>query len=113
MTVIPLVKEVKDGHGPTVVDTVSIFDATGTAVPIQHLDEKQLKDDSKTSNVCYDLRIGPKFRDHREAHVRDLGDNGEIVLLPGMAVIIQTEEEVHFPNNCFGLIMPRVSLLWG
>jgi hypothetical protein len=40
-----------------------------------------------------------------------LNDGGVISLLPGMAIVVETEEEVDFPKSLFGLIVPKVSLL--
>jgi deoxycytidine triphosphate deaminase len=57
------------------------------------------------------LRVGDKFKDHRDATIQELKDGDEIELLPGNAVIIQTEEWVKFPRGLFGQILPRVSLL--
>ena len=81
----------------------------GSRVLIMHFDERQLT--GVGSNISYDLRVGPKYRDHREEHPWDLEPNGEITLLPGAAVIIQTEEEVHFPQSMVGYVVPKVGTL--
>lgn len=107
MSVVPLVP------GKTVVFTPEEFEAQGGAgggaILIQHHDPTQL---SPTDiPVSYDLRVGPEYRDHRSIDGRRLAEGDEIVLLPGMAVIVKTEEEVRFPRSAFGAIVPKVSLL--
>ena len=74
------------------------------------LDVAQLHEE-RASNVSYDLRIGKKYRDHREAEPREISEHGVITLYPGSALIIQTEEYVHLPRRLFGTIAPKVKLL--
>ncbi|MCH9020868.1 MAG: hypothetical protein IIA73_10955 [Proteobacteria bacterium] len=116
MSVIPLTTE---GQYPTVVTNKDEFKRDGNAILIMPLDKKQLSPDSKDRNSvyrndcnsCYDLRVGPLYFDHRNAEDdggRELGERGAINILPGMAVIIQTEEEVRFPKTAFGQIVPRI-----
>lgn len=87
----------------------------GDAVLIRELDTSQLA--AGMPNASYDLRIGPEYKDHRDREggikgiKRDLPIGEQIELLPGAAVIIQTEEDVHFPRNMFGYIVPKVGLL--
>lgn len=81
----------------------------GYRVLIRNFDKTQLA--KPGANVSYDLRVGPKYRDHREQFPRDLDVGGKIHLLPGSAVIVQTEEEVHFPQSMFGYVVPKVGLL--
>ena len=108
MSVLPLYL---DGDKPTVVNERESFDLEGQAVLIQNFDHLQLSPDSDDCNISYDLRIGERYRDHRDRDGRPLGNDAEIVLKPGMAVIIETEEWVHFPKLTFGQIAPKVSLL--
>jgi dCTP deaminase len=62
-------------------------------------------------NASYDLRVGNKYKDHRNDTIQALNKGEYIELLLGNAVIIQTEEEVRLPRELFGQILPRVSLL--
>src|SRR5882762_8678147 len=98
---------------PSVLTSSAGFDPDGTAIRIQYGDDKQLEPDTKHCNAGYDLRVGSIFRDHRNPDQRwqTLGSNDKIILLPGAAVIIQTEELVEFPKGCFGQIFPKVTLL--
>jgi deoxycytidine triphosphate deaminase len=111
MSVIPLILQ---GQGRTVVERRQDFEAAGglegQVILIQDLDPNQLRG-GKDTNVSYDLRIGPEYRDHREVGKTELLAGGEIKLLPGTAVIVRTEESVHFPKSMFGQIVPKVSLL--
>jgi dCTP deaminase len=104
MSVIPL------ALGQTVVTTKEEFDHSGgrhgTALLIQNFDEGQLVGGSP--NLSYDLRIGAVYKDHRDGGRRDVPDNGSIVLLPGSAIIIETEEDLHMPFGMFGYVVPRV-----
>ena len=106
MAIIPLVV---DGDNPTVVQTVDAFDIDGNAVFIRNMDQDSLTDDS--SNVSYDLRIGQEYRDHRDVGKHDLQERGEIILYPGAAVIIETEEFIQLPRTLFAFIVPKVALL--
>ena len=110
MSIIPLTRDIGDR---TVAMTAEEFDTTGgiegRAVLIRGLDEAQLTHDRP--NASYDLRVGPEYRDHRNVGKQDLPPGGELVLLPGAAVINQTEEDVLFPREMFGYIVPKVSLL--
>ncbi len=108
MSVIPLTIH---GQDPTVVTRTDDFEPRGRSILIRNLDESQFKPQKNDCNISYDLRVGKQYRDHRDTEGRFLPDGGEIKLLPGMAVIIQTEEEVHFPETAFGQIVPKVSLL--
>jgi len=94
----------------SVVFTQEDFKPDGSAVLIMNPDVRQL-DDPKSCNATYDLRVGDKFKDHRNDTIQALNEGECIELLPGNAVIIQTEEEVRFPRRLFGQILPRVSLL--
>jgi deoxycytidine triphosphate deaminase len=111
MSVIPLVIE---GPNLTVVDHPTDFQnrvgITGRVVLTNPLDRGQLVA-NYDANVSYDLRVGKEYHHHRDLRRRDLRDDGVINLLPGSAVIIETEELVHFPSSMFGQIVPRVSLL--
>jgi deoxycytidine triphosphate deaminase len=74
-------------------------------------DMQQFADTATGCNASYDLRVGDKYKDHRNLTVQALNEGEHIELFPGNAVIIQTEEEVRFPLGLFGQILPRVSLL--
>ncbi|HEY3909634.1 MAG TPA: hypothetical protein VGM07_07065 [Stellaceae bacterium] len=95
----------------SVVTSSSEFRKDGTAVLIQHGDTEQLKIDSEECNDGYDLRVGAAYRDHRNDDAQVLSQNDTIILLPGNAVIIQTQEWVEFPELRFGQIFPKVGLL--
>jgi deoxycytidine triphosphate deaminase len=96
---------------PSVVFAPGEFKLDGSAVLIVHPDTRQFDDTKMDCNASYDLRVGDKFKDHRNDTVQALNEGECIELLPGNAVIIQTEEEVRFPSRLFGQILPRVSLL--
>src|SRR5271165_5369157 len=95
----------------SVVTSSTDFKKDGTAVLIQYGDLTKLASHSKECNDGYDLRVGGIFRDHRNNNAEVLSQDSHITLLPGNAVIIQTEEQVEFPVNRFGQIFPKVSLL--
>lgn len=111
MSVIPFIIG-EDGR--TVVETEAAYrDAEGLdgeMVFIQNLDTEQLNAPEKT-NVSYDLRIGREYRDHRDPGKTQVPEDEAIVLHPGSAIIVETEEFVHFPKTRFGQIVPKVSLL--
>src|SRR5438128_929756 len=96
---------------PSVVFVRGDFKLEGRAVLIVNHDKQQFADTETGCNVSYDLRVGDKYKDHRNSTVQALKEGEYIELLPGNAVIIQTEEEVGFPRGLFGQILPRVSLL--
>jgi deoxycytidine triphosphate deaminase len=107
MSVIPLIRQ------DTIVETEAAFNLAGGdnghAMWIQNLDPLQLN--AAGSNVSYDLRVGAEYKDHREPGRKDLPAGSDIPLLPGAAVIIETEESVRLPRSMFGYIVPKVSLL--
>jgi dCTP deaminase len=107
MSLLPLTL---DGESRSVVTATEQFDHDGHAILIKAADESQLRNVNEC-NISYDLRIGERYRDHRESAARELGKSVYIELLPGNSVIIETEEEVHFPKWLFGQIVPKVSLL--
>lgn len=106
MSVIPFVM---DGPNPTVVDKEDQFDYQGNAMLILKLDKSQLQGDQP--NASYDLRIGGAYKDHHEQERWTLLPGGEFTLLPGGAVLVETEEQVWLPHAMFGYIVPKVSLL--
>ena|SRR5258708_7782339 len=99
------------GDEPTVVTSNDAFDRDGCAILIQNGDPAQLACDAHECNASYDLRVGQIYRDHRNREGQQIGPNDPIMLLPGNAVIIETEELVKFPKSRFGQILPKVSLL--
>jgi deoxycytidine triphosphate deaminase len=110
VSVIPLIR------GKTVVDSKPAFEQMrgreGEVILIMDLDKDQLLPDEKLdSNVTYDLRVGRKYRDHRDAGERELLPGQNIELAPSNAVIIETLEEVHLPRSRFGYIVPKVKWL--
>jgi deoxycytidine triphosphate deaminase len=109
MSVIPLTIE-GQGARSTVIEDPARFDIKGEAMLIINLDKAQLLD-PKASNVSYDLRIGSKYRDHRGGGVREVREDQVVVLRPGSALIIETEEYIQLPARMFGIIAPKVSLL--
>ena len=100
-----------EGANPTVVTDAARFDLGRNAILIQELDEQQLRLETRDSNVSYDLRIGSRYRDYRDMEPRTLQPDGFIEIPPRSAVIIRTQEHVHFPGCMFGHIVPKVSLL--
>ena len=107
MSVVPLFI---DGSAPTVVQKQEDFQLEGDAVLIADLDPSQLRE-GNSSNVSYDLRIGSKYRDHRKQDPNEINEGGVVTLRPGQALIIQTQEYVHFPRRLVGIIAPKVRLL--
>lgn len=107
MSIVPLV------NGQSFVTSQEEFaigdGVLGKRVLIGRFDHEQLS--GRGANVSYDLRVGPQYRDHRDENPKDLDRCGKIHLLPGAAVIIQTEEEVHFPASRFGYVVPKVGML--
>lgn len=107
MSIVPL------KLGESVVDTQDKFQAgngfEGKALLMFNADVPQLSGTS--SNVSYDLRVGSEYKGHRDAEKTELPDGGEIVLRPGNAVLIQTEEIVFLPRKLFGYVVPKVTLL--
>ena len=86
-------------------------DLNGTAVLIVKPDMQQFTNMETNCNASYDLRVGDKYKDHRNDIIHALREGERIELLPGNAVIIETEEDVQLPRGVFGQILPRVSLL--
>jgi deoxycytidine triphosphate deaminase len=107
MSVIPL------KLGASVVDSEDAFQKVngfeGTALLIFNLDKSQLEGTS--SNISYDLRVGSEYRGHRDAEKTELPPGGDLLLRPGNAVLIQTEEVVFVPRNILGYVVPKVGLL--
>jgi dCTP deaminase len=107
MSVIPL------KLGASVVDSEDAFQKVngfeGTALLIFNLDKSQLEGTS--SNISYDLRVGSEYRGHRNAEKTELPPGGDLLLRPGNAVLIQTEEVVFVPRNILGYVVPKVGLL--
>lgn len=108
-----LIALVATGPKPAVVATPEDFTRggglDGTAVLIRDLEVGQLT--GKSSNVSYDLRVGREYKDHRNAGKHDLGDDEEITVHPGTAVILETEEHIHLPRSRFACVVPKVDLL--
>lgn len=107
MGIIPLII---GGDGKNVVDKQEDFDIEGNSILILNRDNNQLQEPNET-NICYDLRVGTKYRDHRDREPTTLGKDDKFLLRPQAAVIIETEECVHLPRSMFGYILPKVSLL--
>jgi dCTP deaminase len=84
---------------PSVVFEPGDFELDGSAVLIVNPDTRQFSDMGRGCNASYDLRVGDKFKDHRNDTVQALNEGERIERLPGNAVIIQTEEEVRFPQT--------------
>jgi len=107
MSVVPL------KLGESVVESEDAFQEAsgfeGNALLIFNLDKTQLAGTS--SNVSYDLRVGSEYRGHRDAEKTELPDDGVLVLHPGNAVLIQSEEVVFLPRKLFGYVVPKVTLL--
>ncbi|AQU78998.1 dCTP deaminase domain-containing protein [Planococcus faecalis] len=108
MTIIPFINS-NDNYA-TIITEKSKFKLDGKEVCIVNLDDEQFSDEMD-SNVSYDLRVGESYRDHIKNKTVSISENQNIRLKPGAALIIETEEEVHFPLNKFGQILPKVKLL--
>lgn len=107
MSVIPLTIE---GINRTVVTNQEDFDVEQRAVLLQGADLGQLTE-KDVSNISYDLRIGSRYRDHKDRSVKQLTGASGIKLRPGAAIIIETAESLHVPRMMYGSIAPKVSLL--
>jgi dCTP deaminase len=107
MAVVPLVP------GKSVARTEEEFESRGSRRGstrlIRNSDDTQLLPDFP--NLSYDLRVGSVYKDHRDGLRRELPEGGNIILLPGGAVVIETEESLHMPAGLFGYIVPRVKWL--
>lgn len=79
----------------------------GSRILVSNFDETQFKQGE--TNACYDLRVGARYRDHRKSDVFAVGD--AFTLVAGSAVIVETEEEFHFPQTRFGYVVPKVGML--
>ena len=112
MSVIPLLKT---GERITVVSTRHDFTRLGGfeghALLITNIDDQQLQGGDRESHLSYDLRVGPEYKDHRDDQKHALLEGQQIELLPGVAVILQTEENVCLPRSMFAYIIPRVKVL--
>jgi dCTP deaminase len=106
MGVVPFLTS---GENKSVVFAPNEFGLDGKALLIINPDMSQFE--GSRCNATYDLRVGAMYRDHRNNTDQALGDGDYIRLLPGNAVIIQTEEEIRMPKRLFGQILPRVSML--
>ena len=109
MSVVPLITNDGQTVAPTKEAFVKAGAENGTTILILDMDPKQLT--GKSSNVSYDLRIGKEYRDHRDPGKYNLPKKGHVILYPGSAVIIETEEFVHLPRTLFALVAPKVGLL--
>ncbi len=107
MSVVPL------APGKSVAKTEEEFEARGarrgSTLLIRNFDNTQLS--LGAPNLSYDLRVGSVYKDHRDGLRRELPDDKSIRLLPGGAVVIETEESLHMPAGLFGYIVPRVKWL--
>jgi len=90
VAVVPLVL------GQTVATTEKAFEDRGglhgSTLLIRNFDATQLSGDEP--NLSYDLRIGTEYKDHRDEWKKEVSDDGHVELLPGGAVIIETEESL-------------------
>ena len=107
MAVIPLIV------GRTIVTTEEAFQDAGArdggCLLVRGFDHTQLSiEEPGDSNLSYDLRVGAEYKDHRYGWKRDIFDSDHITLLPGSAIIIETEKSLHVPAKMFGYIVPRV-----
>ena len=103
MSVVPLITE---GQYRSVVQRQEDFSLDGNAILITGMDESSIND-GNSSNVSYDLRIGKQYRNHRKKDPSDISNGGTIELKPGSALIIQTEEFVHFPRGLLGSLRQK------
>jgi len=93
----------------TRINVVDSKDEQSENILIMGIDWNQI-DDDKTSNVCYDLRLGEQYRDHRDNSAKQLEENGKISITSGTAMIVETLESISLPSTIFGSVYPKVSL---
>jgi len=109
-----LIPWVLGGESATVETNPVNFQINGKAVLVREFDESQFGKDDKgreKPNASYDVRVGPKCRDHRRQNPRDVNDTNPINIPPRTAATIVAFEEVQFPVSVIGLIVPKESLL--
>ena len=109
MSIVPLLTDNDRTLASTRDDFAAAGGADGSAVLILKMDTEQLL--GQSSNASYDLRVGKEYMEHRDIQKHALPSDETITLLPGMAVIIETEEYVHLPRTLFALVVPKVGLL--
>jgi deoxycytidine triphosphate deaminase len=97
------------GNNRSVVTKEADFNPKRKAVRVVDFNPRQFKK-GDSPNASYDLHVGDKYRRYRDPDAKSL-DGGVVKLAPGEGVIIQTKEQVHFPNSVFGLILPKEGLL--
>ncbi|OOE13845.1 dCTP deaminase domain-containing protein [Fictibacillus arsenicus] len=107
MSVVPFIT---DGKHQSIVTRQEEFSLEDLKVLMTNLDTNQLNEPHE-ANTSYDLRVGKEYLDHNEPRQMRLAEGQVITLNPGAAVIIETEEYVHFPRYRFGQILPKVGLL--
>src|SRR5438034_3967939 len=90
-----------DGTSPTVVLEPEKWDINKKAILMVNMNLEQFSEPGE-SNATYDLRIGPQYRDHRDGKLTELQTNDSFTLFPNSAVVVTTEESVHFPKWIFG-----------
>lgn len=106
---MPIIPLTRSGVAPSVVTSADDFDMDGRSLLIQPFDDSQPAEGA--SNISYDLRVGGSYLDHRDTEPRTLAAGQKISISPGMAIIIETKEHVHFPKTLFGQIVPKVEWL--
>jgi deoxycytidine triphosphate deaminase len=101
-----------DGASPSVITRRDQLTLYPDAILIIDGDTKQLGPNTADCNASYDLRVGEKYRDHRNDDSGEtVVENGFIDLPAGVSIIIQTQEVVVLPKCRFGHIVPKVKLL--
>ncbi len=99
MCLIPWITE---GDKRTIVTNEHDFKSYPKAVSVVDFNPDQFK--TRGPNATYDLHVGGRYLKYRDFTTKDVGD---IILAPGEGALIQTKEQVHFPNCTFGLIIPK------
>jgi len=107
MSIVPFIL---DGENQSIITDQKEWTLEGHKILMRAIDENQMQDPNEP-NTSYDLRVGEVYLNHRETRQMALSEDGVIKLSPGSAFIIETMEEVRFPQTRFGQIVPKVNLL--
>lgn len=114
MSIIPFVLNKNNGSEFTIVPEEQKRACTNCDNS-KHLVMRQMDIESlerSSCNISYDLHVGDSYVEQaKRDKMKSLKDGDSFLIKPRHAVIIYTQEQVEFPPNLFGIILPKVSLL--